>query len=354
MATHQRDSAIVRRLVRWFDANARDLPWRAHVGGRRDPYASLVSEAMLQQTQVSRVLEKYEDFMKRFPTVTSLARARDEQVLAAWSGLGYYRRARNLHLAAKQIVERHGGRTPQDVPSLLALAGVGRYTAGAIASIVFNQPAPIVDGNVARALLRIEGERLDPSTRDGSAYLWRRAEELAQRAARAKDASPARFNEGLMELGALVCKPVNPRCGACPLASLCVARERGVIEEIPVAKPSAKVKRVHHECVIVEDERGRRLVERRADGGLWAGMWQPPTLEADGRAPSLRQIEAWLGTRIVRVNAFRHQTSHRSVQFRVWRAAPPAKLDGERVWRTRRQIESLALSNPHRRILLEL
>lgn len=351
MSKAPRDRKIVERIAQWFDDHARDFPWRRR--GLRNGYHALVSEAMLQQTQASRVIEKFDAFIKRFPTVGALARADEEEVLAVWSGLGYYRRARHLHQAAKMIVDRFHGEAPGDVEALRLLPGVGRYTAGAIASLVFNQPEPIVDGNVARVLLRLEGETFEPSSRDGSNWLWRRSGMLVEQAALRQRVGAARFNEGLMELGALVCKPVGPRCVSCPVASLCRARRLGLTDAIPTPRPAAPRRTVYHACVIIEGKSGARLVTRRDDEGLWAGLWQPPTLERADRAPSRRQIEHWLGGAAQRVVRFDHLTTHRLVRFAVWRADSPRNTPAG-VWRSRGRIASLALSSPHRRILLEL
>jgi len=188
----------------------------------RDPYFSLVSELMLQQTQVARVIEKFTEFVGRFPTVEALARADEGGVLAVWSGLGYYRRARHLHRAAREIVARFEGRVPTTVEELMTLPGVGRYTAGAVASMVFGRAEPLVDGNVARVLVRIEGREC--SAAEGVAWAWERAGELVRIAEAPKGQSakrsllgPGVFNEGLMELGAVVCVPRGPRCGVCPV-----------------------------------------------------------------------------------------------------------------------------------------
>lgn len=355
MSDARRDRAIVERLTAWFRAGARDLPWRAtDSSGRRDPYRALVSEMMLQQTQVSRVLEQFSDFLSRFPTVESLAAADDADVLAAWSGLGYYRRARLLQQAAKEIVRRHGGAVPSEPAALRALPGVGRYTAGAIASLVFHRPEAIVDGNVARVLLRLDGEALDPASGEGRRHIWRRADELVRRSE--QSGSIAAFNEGLMELGALHCRPISPRCSSCPLSTLCRGRRSGLLETIPPSRRKGPMRTLHHECVIIEDGCSRRLVERRPDDGLWAGLWQPPTLEhLDQPAPE-RELSRWLGSGAELVTTFSHQTSHRAIEFRVWRApAPPngcPRGAAPLCWRGRRQIEKLALSAPHRRILL--
>ena len=195
-------------MLAWYDRNRRDLPWRRD----RDPYRVWLSEIMLQQTRVAAVLEHYHRFLKRFPTVQKLASARESSVLAAWSGLGYYRRARMMHAAAKAIVKQHGGKFPGEIAELRALPGIGRYTAAAIASIVFNAPAAVVDGNVERVLGRVFGTEL------AGEPLWQAADALLSRR------RPGDFNQAMMELGAIVCLPRQPRCSICPVISLCATR----------------------------------------------------------------------------------------------------------------------------------
>jgi A/G-specific adenine glycosylase len=332
-------------LIAWFKREARDLPWRPvdPKTGRRDPYRSLVSEVMLQQTQVARVVEKYEPFLRRFPTIAALAAAPLDDVLAEWSGLGYYRRARHLHACAKAVVERHVGVLPADVPSLLKLPGIGRYTAGAIASLVYHRPAPIVDGNVARVLLRVCGQAVDQQA--GMVWSWAEAERLA---AASKDI--AAFNEGLMELGATVCTPANPRCDACPLARACVAKRENLQDQIPAPKFRAARSIIHFACVVVRDDRGRVLLEKRGSTGLWADMWQPPTVEVAGKRPTKSALERTLGAESLKyAERFLHQTTHRDVHFSVYTAAG-VNL-GERLWFTVQEAEALAMGNPQRRLL---
>jgi A/G-specific adenine glycosylase len=362
--SRERDRAIARAVERWFAANARELPWRRENGSpgpRRDPYRALVCEAMLQQTQVSRVVARFTEFMDRFPTVRTLAGATEDDVLALWSGLGYYRRARHLHAAARAIVERHGGVFPADIDQIRALPGVGRYTAGAIASMALGQREPLVDGNVARVLLRIEGREGGSGDRATDAWAWSRAADLV---GVARD--PGRFNEGLMELGALVCVPPPgaPRCGQCPLAKLCIARREGRQLQIPAPKPRARQKTIHCASVLIRDRRGRLAVEQRGrEGGMWAGMWQAPTLERADRAPRRAEILAWLDGSAgaapsplhLRVRRrFIHQTTHRRLRFDVWElvssATPRTPPRGR--WMTAGAIASLGLSSVQREILL--
>ena len=349
------DTAIVRALCRWFGSSARDLPWR-RLGppGDRDLYACLVSELMLQQTQVSRVAERFGLFMERFPTPDALARADEDDVLAMWSGLGYYRRARLLRQAAAVVVERFGGRMPSDVEALLSLPGIGRYTAGAIASIGAGRAAPIVDGNVARVLLRLEGEALDPSATPTQKLLWTRSEELVRRAARSRagGVSAGMFNEAMMELGAVVCTPRNPACVSCPLSSGCRARESGRQHEIPRAKQKPARSDVFCASVLIEDGSGRFAVEQRPGKGMWASLWQAPTIESDKAHPEPSDLERAFGAdRLDMIGEFTHKTTHRDVHFRVYRAHGAARVRG--TMRSPAEIGSLALSSPQRRVLLE-
>jgi A/G-specific adenine glycosylase len=210
-------------LIAWYEARRRDLPWRR----TRDPYAIWVSEVMLQQTRVLTVLGYYERWMARFPTVSALADAEDDDVLHAWQGLGYYSRARRLLSGARAVAERHGGQLPSDVQALLALPGIGPYSAGAIASIAFGLPEPIVDGNVVRVLCRLFALAGDPARAPLKAELWRIARELVP-----KD-KPSEFNQSLMELGATICTPSSPRCALCPVAKHCRALAQGKQRELP-------------------------------------------------------------------------------------------------------------------------
>lgn len=350
----------MRALCDWFGESARDLPWReTDAQGRRDPYRSLVSEIMLQQTQVSRVVEKFGPFLQRFPTVRDLASAPIDDVLAQWSGLGYYRRARSLHRCAQEIVERFGD-VPSSADDLQTLPGIGRYTAGAIASIVFDEPAPIVDGNVTRVLLRVEGRDLDPKAPATAAFCWDRADELVRTAARSRSAgvSAAVFNEAMMELGALVCTPKSPACGACPMRSDCVACRDGTQDQIPRPKRGPAKQTLHMAALVVRDARGRVLAEQRPGSGLWAGIWQPPTLESD--QPIRKSVAAkhfGLASRALT----RHdgcstelvwETSHRTVRVSVFTAdaVPSSASAAPRKWFTAAELKTVALGSLQRRL----
>jgi A/G-specific adenine glycosylase len=379
-ASRSRDCSIVAALCGWFARSARPLPWRTPGDQPRDPYAALVSEVMLQQTQVSRVVEKFGQFLGRFPTVAALADAPEEEVLAVWSGMGYYRRARHLQAAARAIVERHGGEVPCDAATLRQLPGVGRYTAGALASIVFGKAVPTVDGNIARVLQRLEG--CDMTAGDGVAWAWGRSRELVSLAGRARElprswwewwgssvsrgsaadprptAGPGVLNEALMELGATVCTPRSPRCGNCPLVALCRAAGQDP-ERIP--RPRVRPLRGVLYCAVLllVDENGRVLVEQRGPAGMWAKLWQAPTLES-ARPIRRGDMERAFGTRgLRRSQQFDHTTTHRDVRFAVWTRPFAAAVAGQVaaarpgvLWKPASELSSLGLSSPQRRILL--
>jgi A/G-specific adenine glycosylase len=336
-----RPRTIACAVERWFHAHARDLPWRHD----RDGYRALVSEAMLQQTQVARVIESFGEFLGRFPTVRTLAEADEQDVLAAWKGLGYYRRARHLHAAAKAIMNHHDGEVPMTAEELVALPGVGRYTAGSVASIVFGEAAPIVDGNVRRVLARLGAVDLDGAALER--WCWEQAAVLV-----ASADGPGAFNEGLMELGATVCTPRRPACDRCPLASHCRAAADGRQTEVPRPKKAANRRTIHHHCVLIA--RGDRvLLEQRSSSGLWAGMWQPPTVESEeplepdhvqsGLAFSARNVE--------RIARFTHITTHREVRFHVHLATTRIRR-GE--WRPVTELDRTPMSNAHRKVMAYL
>ncbi len=326
-----RDAAIVAGIAGWFKANARDLPWRqgnAPTASGRDPYRALVSELMLQQTQVARVLEKFTPFVKRFPTPTALADAPEEDVLAMWAGLGYYRRARLLHAAAQACRDDHAGAVPKTADALKTLPGVGAYTAGAIASLVHHEPVPIVDGNVSRVLLRIEGRDAPHGDPAATRWAWQRAGELAEASGR-RHIAP--FNEGLMELGATVCTPKSPSCAACPVERLCVARAEGRQHEIPSPKRRAERTALYLACGIALDPDRRILLERRPESGMWAGLWAPPCVERTDRAPQPRTLRTATGAATSKkVGAFTHETTHRAVHVGVYTLAGAVAADGRR------------------------
>jgi A/G-specific adenine glycosylase len=293
---------LVPALLDWFAHNARDLPWR-HT---RDPYAIWVSEIMLQQTQVKTVIPYWHRWMRELPTIEAVAKARSEKIHKLWEGLGYYTRARNLQKAARQIMEKHDGKFPDNFDAVVALPGIGRYTAGAICSIAFNQPTPVLDGNVIRVLTRVFGIAKNPREKKTNAQLWRLAEKLvafaggarlrrAQFSSAGDPASDKRshgstesrptvntncshLNQSLMELGALVCTPRNPQCEICPAKKLCVAFREDCIGELPnLGKRKAATARRFVAFVI--ERNGRFLVRQRPAGGVNAHLWEFPNAE---------------------------------------------------------------------------
>lgn len=260
-------------LLEWFDRVKRPLPWR----GTRDPYRVWLSEVMLQQTRVETVTRYWARFLERFPTVDALARATEQEVLKAWEGLGYYRRARAFHQAAKQVVERHGGVVPSDEKDFRALPGVGDYTAGAVLSIAFGKPIPAVDGNVTRVLCRLFHIEEDPSRPQVASRIRAIAASLVHRR-RAGD-----WTQALMELGATVCLPHEPRCLLCPVSRHCKARAAGTASRLPTRAPRRKPHEWEHACVVVR-RRGRILLVRRPEEGLLAGLWELPSGDVDGES----------------------------------------------------------------------
>ncbi|MCL6481253.1 MAG: A/G-specific adenine glycosylase [Firmicutes bacterium] len=274
-----------RRLLAWFRRRRRNLPWRS----TRDPYRIWISEIMLQQTRVAAALPYYRRFLQRFPSVQALARAPLEAVLRAWSGLGYYNRARNLHRAAKELLRRHNGKFPRDPGSAQALPGVGRYTAAAVLSIAYGAPLAVLDGNVVRVLARlgaVRGELRAPAR-------WRRLEQAAQELL-APDA-PGVWNQAMMELGAMVCTPRTPRCGECPLADWCRARQLGQVERFPAKRRRPSQRKVTLAVAVVVDPHGRTLLlrpEHPQACRFFAGLWQFPAVEIhrDARAELRRHL----------------------------------------------------------------
>jgi A/G-specific adenine glycosylase len=294
-----------RALLAWFDEHRRALPWR----GSPDAYGVWLSEIMLQQTRVDTVVPYYLRFLERYPSVTALAEAPLDEVLGAWSGLGYYRRARSLHAAAREVVERHGGSFPRELAALRSLPGIGAYTAGAIASIAFGLRTPLVDGNVARVLSRLFAVSEALGTSASERKLWSIAESLvpAER--------PGDFNQALMELGATVCAPERPRCELCPVAERCRARLEGRELELPVPRARKEPSRVGLIAAVVREPRGL-LLARRPAGGLFGGLWEPPMVEG-----SLREARAKLsGAGVVlgpERGALEHVLTHRRLAIVV-------------------------------------
>ena len=268
--------AISRKTLRWYDLHHRQLPWRM----TRDAYPIWISEVMLQQTRVEAVIPYYEKFLRRFPNVEALAAASEQRLLACWSGLGYYSRARNLQKAAQVIVRQHGGTFPRELKEALALPGIGVYTAAAVLSIAYGVPLPVLDGNVARVLSRLFALAADLRTNAGKERLLQRAGMLLSRR------RPGDFNQALMELGATVCLARQPQCHLCPVRGNCQAFSRNAVAKYPPPRRRVKPVLRHFLAVLILDGKGKFLLVRRPPGAQWMrGFWELPMQEMKEEIP---------------------------------------------------------------------
>lgn len=329
-----------KRLLEWYGRNRRDLPWRR----TRDPYRIWVSEIMLQQTQVDTVIPYYERWLERFPTLESLAKAPLSEALKYWAGLGYYRRARMLHEAARIVRKTLGGEIPKTAEALRKLPGIGRYTAGAIASIAFGQKAPILDGNVIRVLARLTALKQDISLPKTLGKLWGISEEILP------EKNTGDFNQALMELGATVCLPPNPKCAACPVSNFCEALKLERTLDFPVNRRKEKIIPKNHAALLWQ-EKGRVLLQRQAKNARWGGLWMFPHRETKddlirdfglGKIPlrkHLRLTHAFTKYRI-RLDVFKCENAG---SFKT------PKTKGGR-WMPVKLLSGLALPAPHKKI----
>lgn len=312
-----------RRLVRWYVKNRRDLPWRR----TRDPYAILISEIMLQQTQVATAMPYYDGWLKRFPTFAQLASATEAEVLHQWQGLGYYSRARNLHAAAKLVVSRHNGILPTDPEAMRRLPGLGRYTANAVATFAFDQSVPIVETNITRVIARLFNIRVAVDSSDGRERLWKAAESLVP----IKEA--AIFNSALMELGALVCLK-TPRCTACPVKTFCRADRPG---SLPIKAPRPTT--VHLTEVHAFVRRGDKILLEKSSG-RWRGMWMLPGL------PKIPQPRNPLHSAVF-------PFTHHRVNLQVF-SGRVTKLKKDQKWMPLEWLDRIPIPSPHRRAITDL
>ena len=316
-ASRQRGSrALAARLLGWYRTVKRDLPWRAS----RDPYRVWLSEVMLQQTRVETVVPHFHRFIARFPSLERLAEADEEDVVAQWSGLGYYRRARSLHAGARRVLEDHAGRFPRDLDEALALPGIGAYTAAAILSIAYGLPHPVVDGNVERVVTRLRRIEGNPKR----STIARRIRELTGSWLPPQHAGD--FNQAMMELGATICTPSRPSCDACPIAADCEARRKGDQDRFPELPPRRATERVELAVAIVR-RRGRYLLERPVEFGFLSGMWAFPLAtitDASTEEPAAEAIRSALGARLgcaVTTRETLRSVEH-SITFRRIRLSP--------------------------------
>jgi A/G-specific adenine glycosylase len=308
-------SRFCRRLLKWFDQHQRDLPWRRD----RDPYRVWLSEIMLQQTRVAAVVDHYKSFLRRFPSIEKLARAREASVLAAWSGLGYYRRARMLHAAAKTVLKEHSGKVPSTAAQLRQLPGIGRYTAAAIASIAFNEPVAVVDGNAERVLQRLLGKRVVGES------LWCAAQEMLN------SDRPGDFNQAMMELGATLCLPRHPKCSLCPVSGMCATRG-----ELPDSARADLQKKRSIQYALDRRRGSVFLVKRAETASLMPGMWELPEITGAND-----EAEACL--------TLRHSITVTDYSVRVMRSAVTDGTAGR--WVPKSRLSTLPLTGLARKIL---
>ena len=368
-----RARSLTSRLIDWFYASARDLPWRYTL----DPYAIWVAEVMLQQTQVKTTIPYWTRWMKEFPDLRRLAGARPDAVLKLWEGLGYYSRARNLQKAAQELVKTRAATFPTDFAEILRLPGVGRYTAGAIASIAFNQPQPVLDGNVIRVFTRLFGIAANPRETAAAKQLWTIAALLVQAAAALPGRPPPRraspglathlaisgpcsaLNQALMELGATVCTPRQPRCDQCPVRLGCIARRTGQTGLLPNLERRPPTVARRFRAFLVE-HRGKWLVHQRPAGTVNAQLWEFPNLEITAASTDPRAAaEALLGSRPTGLQPFltvRHSITRYSILLEAHLAVfrQPPRPAGVFCWLAPDELEQLAYPSAHRRLLHKL
>ena len=344
---------LVTALLDWFGHNARDLPWRR----THDPYAIWVSEIMLQQTQVKTVIPFWNRWMKELPTIEAAARAPSEKIHKLWEGLGYYTRVRNLQQAAQAIVEKHDRKFPQHFDDVLALPGIGRYTAGAICSIAFNQPKPLLDGNVIRVFARVFGIAENPKDTATNAKLWQLAEELVRNSKLANQNSQeccSHLNQSLMELGALVCTPRQAQCLTCPVKKLCVAFKENRVEELPnLSKREAAT--AQHFLAFVMECGGNFLVRQRPTGMVNAHLWEFPNTEVAGTNPDAREVcKTLLGfapKEVKKICTVKHSITRYRITLEAFFVSldkRPTQSHGR--WLAPEEFDTLAFSSAHKKL----
>jgi A/G-specific adenine glycosylase len=368
-----RNSKLVTLLLSWFAKNARDLPWRR----TRDPYAIWVSEIMLQQTQVKTVIPYWERWTRELPTIESLAKASPDKIHKLWEGLGYYTRVRNMQKAAQFIEQSRGGKFPDSFDDVLALPGIGRYTAGAICSIAFNQSTPILDGNVIRVLTRVFGIKENPREKSANARLWSLAEELVVHATRNTQhlAPCSHLNQSLMELGALICTPRDPKCLVCPISKHCFAFQNDRVSEFPnlEKRPAATARRF---AAFVVESRGKFLVRQRAAGVVNAHLWEFPNVELNGEplnpAAAAQKLLGFTPGDATPLCTIKHTITRYRITVEAFRMEAPSVLKvgqsccsapssrharparDESLWLSLSELQKLSFPSAHKKILKAL
>jgi A/G-specific adenine glycosylase len=335
-------------LVEWYERQARALPWRED----HDPYRIWISEVMLQQTQVAAVLPYYRRFLIKFPTLTALANAEEPQVLTAWSGLGYYTRAKNLHRGAKYILKVHGGKFPRTREEILNVPGIGPYTAGAILSIAYNLPEPLVDGNVQRVFARFFGVREPIHTGKVQKFFWKKAEDWVSAAQ-----TPRFLNQALMELGAIVCVKSSPRCPVCPLSTGCVAFKKNWQAELPV-------KKIQREKVdlfwmgLVLQSKGKIFLRKNKPGEWWSDLWDFPRIELESSRQLPKRLagvlETFPGVKLWKeLTVQRHTVTHHRIRVAPFfiELGKPRQLPDEGSWFSIEELEDIPVSSLVKKVL---
>ncbi len=349
-------ATFARQLNDWFAANQRDLPWR-HKENARDPYRVLVSEIMLQQTVVATVIPFYQRFLQRFPTIEVLAAASLEDVLPLWAGLGYYSRARNLHKLAQIVIQDYNGKFPREINEVLKLPGVGRYTAGAVTSIAYDAPSPIVDANVARVFARLFVIEGDVKSTANQQKLWLEAEKTV-RIGQENACAPSQLNPALMELGALICTPKNPKCGQCPVSAFCAAYKTNRQNELPHQTPKREAVSLRDACVFIMRDDKIFLRQRPHDAKIWwRGMWELPRVTAQGdetiegalgrMLQDELQIEAEIGPLLKSVS---HGVTHHQITLDCFAVESADEPQGG-AWFSFSETEALAMPSAMRRLV---
>lgn len=321
-------------LLNWYSKNARDLPWRR----TRNPYAIWVSEIMLQQTQVTTVIPYYEKWMKRFPTLQSLAQSPLDAALHAWAGLGYYRRARMLHQGAQAVLKNWNGKIPQNAGELQKIPGIGRYTAGAIASIAFEKKAPLLDGNVIRVFSRLTALRAPVDRPQTLQKLWKLAEDLLP------DQQIGDFNQALMELGSQVCTPQNPNCAACPVSRHCKAYAARRQDLYPIRSVKEKMIKLREQALILEKE-GKVLIQKQTGKDRWSGLWIFPPLTDHPALPAREVLKIKHGFTKYQIELRVHHADRGKIKSRIKKTSSKKFR-----WVTRQDLKHFAFPSPHQKI----
>ncbi|MCQ2010840.1 MAG: A/G-specific adenine glycosylase [Sporolactobacillus sp.] len=336
-------------LLDWFHSQGRRLPWRE----TNNPYYIWISEVMLQQTQVNTVIPYYNQFISRFPTPDALAEAPEQEVLKCWEGLGYYSRARNLQHGVREVVEKYNGTLPNKKDELLSITGIGPYTAAALLSIAYNEPEPAIDGNLMRVLSRVFLIDDDIAKQKTRKKFEKLASELII------ETEPAAFNQALMDIGATICRPKNTDCPECPIHRYCLAYDEGAQLEYPVKSGKAKPRLLHYAVLLIQDEQGRYLIERRPDKGLLAGLWQFPMMALDEYEDSEQQesyVQDRYGCEVSPAEqtfSYMHRFSHLiwDLTLRIGKSSAHNQLRERQRWAGLDELESYPFPVSHQKVI---